>query len=83
MSTSAKVKRPRRKPVYEWDASKVKALRGQLGLTQSEFAGELGILQQTVSDWECGHHYPRGASVTVLNLVAEKAKFKYKTQTAS
>ncbi|MEK7278953.1 MAG: helix-turn-helix domain-containing protein [Chloroflexota bacterium] len=65
------------KKKYEWDAEKVKALRDYLGLTQTQFAGELGILQQTVSQWECGYHYPKGASVKVLTLVAEKAKFKY------
>jgi DNA-binding transcriptional regulator YiaG len=62
---------------YAWDAEKVKALRDYLGLTQTQFAEELGILQQTVSQWECGYHYPKGASVKVLNLVSEKAKFKY------
>lgn len=76
----AKVKYPTRrsrKKAAEWDAGKVKALREFLGLTQVEFAGELGILQQTVSQWECGYHYPKGASVKVLNMVSEKAKFKY------
>jgi DNA-binding transcriptional regulator YiaG len=72
-------KRPRRKPKYKvtWDATKVKALREHLGLTQTEFAEELGTLQQTVSEWECGNHYPKGLSVKLLSLVAEKAEFKY------
>ena len=61
----------------KWDADKVKALRDHLGLTQTQFAEELGILQQTVSQWECGYHNPKGASVKVLTLVAEKAKFVY------
>lgn len=77
----AKIKYPtrraRRSKTYEWDAGKVKALREFLGLTQTRFAEELGILQQTVSQWECGYHYPKGASVKVLNLVAEKARFNY------
>ncbi|MEK9161890.1 MAG: hypothetical protein AAB261_01190 [Chloroflexota bacterium] len=64
-------------PKYEWDADKVKALREFLELSQTEFAEELGTLQQTVSYWECGNHYPKGMSVKILNLVAEKAKFKY------
>ncbi len=76
--------RPKRKPAYDWDAAKVKALREHLGLTQTDFAEELGTLQQTISEWECGNHYPKGASVKVLNLVAEKAEFKYATtKTAS
>ncbi|MBI3243975.1 MAG: helix-turn-helix domain-containing protein [Chloroflexi bacterium] len=70
-------RRARRSKTYEWDAEKVKALREFLGLTQARFAEELGILQQTVSQWECGYHYPKGASVKVLNIVAEKARFDY------
>ena len=72
-------KRARRKLKYTlaWDAAKVKALREHLGLTQTEFADELGTLQQTVSEWECGNHYPKGLSARLLNLVAEKAEFKY------
>lgn len=62
----------------EWNPKKVKALREYLGLTQTQFAEELGILQQTVSQWECGYHTPKGASVKLLRLVAEKAKFNYK-----
>jgi DNA-binding transcriptional regulator YiaG len=62
---------------YEWDAERVRALREHMGLTQTQFAEELGILQQTVSQWECGYHYPKGASVKVLSMVAERAKFKY------
>lgn len=66
-----------RKPGPEWTGERVKALREYLGLTQDQFAEELGILQQTVSVWELGYHTPKGASVMVLNLVAERAKFQY------
>ena len=77
MPTTAKTKRARRKPKYEWDSTKVRALREHLGLTHTEFAEELGTAQQTVSQWECGNHYPKGLSVKVLNFVAERAVFKY------
>ena len=73
-------RRSRKVPKYEWDADKVKALREFLELSQTQFDEELGILQQTVSQWECGYHYPKGASVKVLSLVAEKAKFKYEAK---
>jgi len=75
-----KRKRPsrRRRPLkYEWDAERVKALRNHLGLTQTQFAQELGTLQQTVSEWECGYHTPKGTSVKLLQLVAERAGFTY------
>ena len=77
MPARTKAKRPRAKPKYDWDAGKVKALRDHLGLTQTEFAEELGTLQQTVSQWERGYHYPKGLSAKMLSMVAERASFKY------
>ncbi|WP_374761711.1 helix-turn-helix domain-containing protein [Tepidiforma sp.] len=49
------------------------ALRRRLGLTQAEFARRLGVRQQTVSEWETGLHRPRGASTTLLRMLAEEA----------
>ena len=76
---SIKSKRPpQRQPnEYQWDGERVKALREHLGMTQAEFAAELGVLQQTVSLWERGYHSPKGASARLLTLLAEKAKFKH------
>jgi DNA-binding transcriptional regulator YiaG len=61
----------------QWDAARVKALRAFLGMTQQMFANELGIRQQTVSEWEKGIYRPRGATVTLLNLIAERVGFKH------
>ena len=72
-----KTKRPPRKKKYEWDASKVKALREHLQLTQTAMSEELGVRQQTVSEWETGMYAPRGASAKLLTILAERAKFKY------
>ena len=47
------------------------ALRRRLGLSQADFAARLGVRQQTVSEWETGRYIPRGASLTVLRMVAE------------
>ena len=66
---------PRRKPA--WNRDKIKGLRTHLGLTQQELAAEMGTRQQTISEWETGMYQPRGASVTLLNLVAERAGFRY------
>jgi DNA-binding transcriptional regulator YiaG len=60
-----------------WDAARVRALRAHLGLTQDALAGELGVRQQTVSEWETGQYAPRGASATLLRMVAERAGFAY------
>lgn len=61
----------------EWDSRRIRTLRSHLGLTQQEFAARLGTRQQTISEWELGMYQPRGASATLLTIVAERAKFKY------
>ena len=58
----------------DWDAERVAALRGSLGLSQAAFAGELGVRQQTVSEWETGRYRPRGASARLLSFLAETAE---------
>ena len=61
----------------QWDGERVRTLRRHLGLTQRELADQLGTRQQTISEWEKGMYKPRGASSTLLSIVAERAKFKY------
>ncbi|HEX5502228.1 MAG TPA: helix-turn-helix domain-containing protein [Thermomicrobiales bacterium] len=58
-----------------WDAGAVRGLRRHLAVTQEELAAELGVRQQTVSEWETGAYQPRGASERVLTMVAEQAGF--------
>ena len=55
-----------------WDATTVRALRERLGMTQQQLAAELGVRQQTISEWETGLYQPRGASARLLRLVAER-----------
>jgi DNA-binding transcriptional regulator YiaG len=60
-----------------WDGRRIQALRRHLGLTQREFSRRLGTRQQTISEWETGMYRPRGASATLLSIIAEQAEFKY------
>jgi DNA-binding transcriptional regulator YiaG len=60
-----------------WDGESIQALRRYLGLTQSELSARLGTRQQTISEWETGMYRPRGASATLLSIIAEQARFKY------
>ena len=53
-----------------------------MGLTQRGLADRLGTRQQTISEWETGMYEPRGASATLLSMVAEQAKFKYQAITS-
>ena len=54
-----------------WTRDEIVALRRRLRLSQADFAARLGVRQQTVSEWETGRYAPRGASLTVLRMVAE------------
>ena len=56
----------------DWTAERVARLRRAMGLTQGAFARELGVRQQTVSEWETGQYRPRGASVRLLGMLAER-----------
>ena len=71
MSTRYEVNR------QQWNGEHVRALRSYLGLTQRELAEQLGTRQQTISEWEKGMYKPRGASSTLLSIVAERANFRY------
>lgn len=80
-------RRTRKAPGYKpasrrWDGEAVRALRAHLGVTQGELAEELGVRQQTVSEWETNAYQPRGASVTLLGMVAERASFTYRAESS-
>ncbi len=74
MSTMAKPYEAQKK---NWDRQHIQALRRHMGLTQRELAERLGTRQQTISEWETGMYQPRGASTTLLSIIAEQSKFKY------
>ena len=56
---------------FEIESMDIKKLRERFDLSQSEFAGLLGISVSTLQNWEQGRRKPRGAA-RVLLLVAEK-----------
>ena len=64
----------------QWDNKRILALRRHLGLTQRKLADKLGTRQQTISEWETGMYKPRGASATLLSIIAERAKFEYEAK---
>ena len=68
----------RKRPRKQWSREEVRALRQHLNLTQARLAEELGTRQQTISEWEKGMYRPRGASATLLSIVAERSGFVYK-----
>jgi DNA-binding transcriptional regulator YiaG len=69
-----------KKKKRQWSKEEIKALRQHLKLTQVKLAEELGTRQQTISEWEKGMYRPRGASATLLSIVAERSGFTYKAE---
>jgi DNA-binding transcriptional regulator YiaG len=70
----------RKKKKRQWSKEEIRALRQHLNLTQVKLAEELGTRQQTISEWEKGMYRPRGASATLLSIVAERSGFTYKAE---
>lgn len=54
-----------------WDAEMVRSLRRHMAMSQQDFARELGVRQQTISEWERGIYAPSRSRSKHLNLVAE------------
>ena len=60
----------------QWAPERIKALREHLGMTQREMADELGVRQQTISEWEVGAYTPRRATQKYLSLIADRVGFE-------
>lgn len=69
--------------VVLWSAELVKGLRRHLGFSQGDLAKELGVRQQTVSEWERGEYEPSRVISKYLSLVAERAGFTYSIESKS
>lgn len=60
-----------------WDGNLIWALRNHMEMSQTQLAEELGVRQQTISEWETGMYLPTRAMSKLLTLVAERAGFTY------
>lgn len=59
-----------------WHQDAIKALRKHMKLTQAQFAEELGVRRQTVSEWENGVYDPDRSKLKFLKLIARQANFE-------
>ena len=48
-----------------------KAIRSQLELSQSAFAGMLGVSLRTLQDWEQGRRQPQGPAIALLRIAEQ------------
>ena len=47
----------------------VKAIREDIGFSQSKFASLIGVNVRTLQNWEQGHRHPTGPAKVLLRLV--------------
>jgi len=60
------------KPIQEYDAAKIKALRERQQLSQAVFASVLNTSLSTVRKWEAGDKRPSGPSQKLLDIIERK-----------
>jgi putative transcriptional regulator len=58
--------------IHSFSSVDVKAVREQVGMSQTEFALAFGISVGTLRHWERGDRKPRGPALVLLNIVAKE-----------
>lgn len=58
--------------VHDFTPQQIKQIRLKEKVSQAVFAKYLNAAVHTVRDWEQGKKHPRGTSLKLLNMVAEK-----------
>jgi DNA-binding transcriptional regulator YiaG len=56
---------------YVVEEQDVKAIRENLGLTQSEFASLIRVNVRTLQNWEQKHRHPAGPAAALLKIAAK------------
>jgi DNA-binding transcriptional regulator YiaG len=62
-----------------WQQDAIRALRKHMNMTQSQFAEELGVRRQTISEWENGVYDPDRSTSKFLKLIAKNTNFEEPT----
>jgi len=53
------------------EPSKPQVIRSKLELSQSAFAGLLGVSMRTLQDWEQGRRNPQGPAIALLRIAEQ------------
>ncbi|MCK5355580.1 MAG: helix-turn-helix domain-containing protein, partial [Methyloprofundus sp.] len=56
----------------------VKAIREQVGFSQSKFSGLIGVSVRTLQNWEQGRRHPTGPAKVLLKLVQSNPESVFK-----
>ena len=56
-------------PVPDFEATEIRSIRNELGMTQVLFAGFMGVSPKTVEAWEAGRNMPNGPARRILSML--------------
>ena len=59
---------------FKFPDPNVKAIREDIGISQSTFAALIGVSLRTLQNWEQGHRQPTGPAKVLLRLVQSDPK---------
>ena len=63
---------------FNFDEPDVKAIRKQVGFSQSKFSSLMGVSVRTLQNWEQGHRQPTGPAKVLLKLVQSNPESVFK-----
>lgn len=66
------MKAGKRGRVHKIEVPEAVTARIKSGLSQSQFAGLLGVSVRTLQDWEQGRRQPSGAAKTLIHIAAKR-----------
>ena len=65
---------PSKAVLHRFEPVDVKAIRAQVGMSQSEFAASFGISLGTLRHWERGDRQPQGPARVLLTVLSKQPK---------
>jgi putative transcriptional regulator len=64
--------------IHKFPEPNIKAIRKDIGFSQSKFAALIGVSIRTIQNWEQGHRHPTGPARVLLRLVQSDPESVFK-----
>ncbi len=64
---------------FKFEEPEVKAIREKVGLSQTRFAGLIGVSKRTLQNWEQGRRHPTGPARALLRLLDKDPEYALRT----
>ena len=76
ITQAGEIKRGQRKPARRrvLKTPKIKKIRGELGVSQEEFASMIGVSVRTLQNWEQERREPEGPAKALLTIAEKNPK---------